>query len=580
MPNLLSPLCDLARNVERLGALAWQSQKLLLLALGALSILTACIPFLRAGAVALLIDVLTSGSPDRSHRLAVSVALMIAAAVVPDLIYSALSCANRVFCISLDEKIELLFLCRKGEIDLATYESPKFNDLLNRAEARGPFFMAELLQAQFSNLQSLVEVASAAAILVAIDWRICLLLLLRTAPKLDVEARYGRGAWGVLEANAEIRRKFFDVRRHFYDPWSLAEIKLFRNVRYFHQLLTSLLEAFNNLQRRQERRKLAWQIVAIALAGVAFGSAIACFAAKVVAGQITIGTLTFVLGSITAMQSALSAFFLSVARQYRFSLFATDLFRIMDTRPLLPHTAHPLPLDASRAPAIVLEDVSFAYPETEKLVLRGISLAIEPGQRLAIIGLNGAGKTTLVKLLCRIYDPTSGRILVNGRDLREVDLAQWHTMLSVMFQDYATYHFLAKEVIALGRRNGEADLSMADVRRAARQSGADTFIERWPGQYEQMLGRQYSGGIDLSKGQLQKLALARSFYRDARLMILDEPTSSIDAEGETRIFEQFESLSRNTTLLLISHRFYTVRKADRICVLDNATITEWGSTTS
>ncbi len=577
MPNLLSPLRDLTKNVGRLLALAWEDQKFLVLALGGLSILMAGIPFLRAGAIALLIDALVSARGSGSYRLTVAVALIIVAAVTSDLIYSVMNCVNRLFSISMEEKIELLFLRRKGEIDLAAYENPKFHDLLNRAEARGPYPMADLLQAQFSNLQGLIEVVSAAAILVASDWRVFLLILLGTAPKLAVEARYGRGIWGIFEAHAEVRRRFFDVRRHFYDLWSLAELKLFRNVQHFHQLLADLLGTFNNQQRRQERRKLAWQIVAITLAGLALGSAIGCFAAKALGGQITIGTLTFIFGSITAMQNALSAFFLSAARQYQFSLFATDLFRVIDSHPLLPQPAHPQPLDESRAPAIVFDDVSFAYPGSEKLVIRGVSLTIEPGQRLALIGLNGAGKTTLMKLLCRIYDPTAGRILVGNHDLREVDLSQWHTMLSIMFQDYATYHFLAKEVIALGRCDGSTDLSMEKVRRAARQSGADTFIEQWQNRYEQMLGRQFTGGIDPSKGQLQKLALARSFYRDARLMILDEPTSAIDAEGEMRIFEQFETLSRNTTLLLISHRFSTVRKADRVCVLDSGTIAELGS---
>ena len=193
------------------------------------------------------------------------------------------------------------------------------------------------------------------------------------------------------------------------------------------------------------------------------------------------------------------------------------------------------------------------------------------------MGVNGTGKSTLVKLLCRIYDPTEGRILVGGHDLRELELSQWHAMLGVLIQDYASYHFPVKEVISLGRRNGSADLCIEEVRKAARQSGADGFIEQWKDQYEQMLGRQFTGGIDPSKGQLQKLALARSFYRNPRVMILDEPTSSIDAEGESRVFRQFEALSRNTTLLLISHRFSNVRKASRVCVLEDGTIAELGT---
>ena len=290
-----------------------------------------------------------------------------------------------------------------------------------------------------------------------------------------------------------------------------------------------------------------------------------------------IGTMTFVFGSIATLQGVLSGFFFSVAQQYECSLFTSDLFRVLDTEPLLSQPKYPCVIDRRVAPSIVFDNVSFAYPGTERLVLRNISLSINPGERIALVGINGAGKSTLVKLLCRIYDPTEGRILVNGRDLREIALPQWHSMLGTLFQDYASYHFPVKEVIALGRRDGSVAIDLARVRDAARRSGADSFIERWPKLYDQMIGREFSEGVDPSKGQLQRLALARTFYRDARVMIVDEPTSSIDAEAESQILEQFGALSRNTTVLLISHRFSNLRKADRICVLAGGMIRELGT---
>lgn len=576
MAHFFTPLCDLARNVKRLVALAWQDHKRLFIALGGLSVASSGISFLQTGAIALLIDALAPVSDVARSGLAAAAALAILAAVMPDLIHSALNYVDRQFYISLEQRMELLFLRRKGEIDLAAYEDPKFNDLLNRAEARGTFPMVELLQSQFANLQNVLELTVASAVLVLIDWRLFVLVLLGTLPKFAAEARYGRGVWGIYEAHAEIRRRYFDLRWHFYDLRSLAELKLFQNVRHFHGLLAGLLGEFNAQQRRVERRKLAWMAAAIVIGGGGLGAAIVLLVSQVSRGDMSIGTLVFVLGAVATLQRALSGFFLSAARQYQFSLFVTDLFRVFDTGPTLPQAKQPRVLDASRAPAITFEDVSFAYPGTEKTILRHVSLAIEPGERLAVVGVNGAGKSTLMKLLCRIYDPTEGRILVNGCDLREIELSQWHALLGVHFQDYASYHFPVKEVIALGRRNGSTP-HIESVRNAARRSGADAFIEEWKDQYDQMLGRQFTDGIDPSKGQLQKLALARTFYRDPRIMILDEPTSSIDAEGESRIFEQFETLSRNTTVLLISHRFSNVRKADRVCVLENGTITELGT---
>ena len=503
--------------------------------------------------------------------------LAVLASVAPDLIWSVLDYLQRQFHISLEEKIELLLLRRKGEIDLATHEDPKFNDLLNRAEARGTFPLVDLLRSQFSNAQNIIELAVASAVLLAVDWRLLVLVLFGTLPRFVAEARYGRRVWGIYDANAEERRRFVDLRGHFCDFRSLAELKLFQNVKYFHGLLAELFGGFSRQHRQLERRKLVWLAAVLAVGGGSVAASMVCLVGKVLHGDLPMGTMLFVFGSIAALQSAFSGFFLSVGRQYQFSLFVTDFFRIIDTKPAIPRSRRPVSIRSAEAPSIVFENVSFSYPGTTKQVLRQVSLAIEAGERVALVGVNGAGKSTLMKLLCRIYDPTEGRILANGEDLRDIDLAEWHTMLGVLFQDYASYHFPVQEVIALGRSGGSAELDMARVRKAARQSGADVFIGQWKRRYEQMLGRQFSDGVDPSKGQLQKLALARLFYRDARLMILDEPTASIDSEGEAQVFQQLEAVSRSTTVLLSSHRFSTVRKADRVCVIADGTIRELGS---
>jgi len=577
MSSFVKPIRDLLINVKRLAAIAWQDHKLLMVLLAGLSGASSGVSFLRSGAVAVLINALVPASDVTRAGLVMAVALAVLAAAAPDLIYSTLNYLQRRFYISVEQKVELLFVRRKAEIDLAAYEDPKFNDLLNRAEARGTFPMVDLLEAQFSNLQSVIELAIASVVLLAVDWRLFVLVLVGSVPRFAAEARYGRGVWAIYDAKAESRRRFFDIRAHFYDLRSLAEIKLFQNVRHFHDVMSCLLGEFSTQQRDVERRKLIWLAASIVIGGGCVGTAIAFLVGEVRHGDIPIGTMVFVFGSIGTLQNALSGFFLSAAHQYQFSLFVTDLFRVMETKPVLPRCATPRTLDASAAPSIRFEDVSFAYPATEKMVLGHVSLVVEPGERLAIVGVNGAGKTTLMKLLCRIYDPTEGRILVNGYDLREIELSQWHAMLGVLFQDYANYHFPVKEVIALGRRNEASGLDMDRVQSAARRSGADGFIEEWERKYDQMLGRQFTDGVDPSKGQLQKLALARSFYRDPRLMILDEPTSFIDADSESRIFEQFAALARNTTVVLVSHRFSNVRKADRICVLDDGMIGEMGS---
>lgn len=568
----------LVQNSRRLLVMAWEDHKGKVIMLAVMSLLIAGIPFLQSGAIALLINQLVAGiGTNAAPQLSLLIVLVVAAGLVPDIFYGVKGYIDKQFWITMQEKFELMFLKRKGEIDIAAYENPKFNDLLNKAEARGTYPMVNLLEAQFSNMQNVVGVVVASIVLIGLDWRIFLLILGATIPKFVVEARYGHGVWGIFDSNAESRRRFFDIRNHFYSLTNLAELKLFQNVNFFHSMLSDHLRDFNAQQKLQERKRVTYQLGTVAISGTAIAFAMILIIQKVIAGNLEIGTMTFVLGSIAALQNGLSGFFLSIAGQYQHSLFVTDLFKVMDTQPMIERAKNPIVLDSTKAPEIVFENVSFAYPGTDRLVLKDFSLTIRAGEKLALVGVNGAGKTTFVKLICRIYDPTAGRILVNGHDLREVDLDGWHSQLGVLFQDYSTYHFLAKDVIAMGRRNGSPQAHMDKVKGAAQMSGADAFIEEWEKQYDQMIGREFTDGIDPSKGQLQKLALARSFYRNPGLLILDEPTASIDAEAEAKIFEKLESLPKNKTVILISHRFSTVRRADQICVVKDGTIEELGT---
>jgi ATP-binding cassette subfamily B protein len=266
---------------------------------------------------------------------------------------------------------------------------------------------------------------------------------------------------------------------------------------------------------------------------------------------------------------------MSVAGQYKDSLFVTDILKILDTKPAIKQPETGIILDPSVTPEIEFQNVSFIYPNSDRMVLKNLSLKIRAGEKLALVGVNGSGKTTIVKLLCRFYDPTEGKILINGNDLRDIDLGSLYYLMGVLFQDFATYNFPVKQSIAMGRPTDDIDLEK--VKNAAETSESDTFISQWSNGYDQMIGKEFTGGIDPSKGQMQKLALARTFYRDPKFLILDEPTASIDAEAEAKIFERLESLPADRTVILISHRFSTVRKADTICVINDGAISELGS---
>ncbi|MDA0237940.1 MAG: ABC transporter ATP-binding protein [Proteobacteria bacterium] len=565
-------------NNVRLARIAWESHKAIVLGMLVASLVIAVIPFMQSGANALLInELVTSIGKGVSHHLMILIGLVIGAAIIPEIIYGVKGYFDRRFWITMEEKFQLLFLERKGAIDVASYENPKFNDLVQKAEERSIYPLLNLLDAQFTNSQNIIGVTVASVILLTFDWRIFLLVLVASIPKFIVEMRYGYGVWGIFDAKAEERRRFSDIRNHFYRLPDLTELKLFQNVKYFHSIIRDLLQSFNAEQKRNERKKFTRQLVSVIISGAAIGFATIWIILEVVKGNIEIGTMMFMIASIAGLQNALSGFLMSVARQHEHSLFVTDLFKVMDTQPVIEQPANPIVLSDSNAPEIVFENVSFAYPNTTTPVLKNVSLTIPSGSKTALVGINGAGKTTLVKLICRFYDPTFGRILVNGRDLREVDLDSWHSQLGVLFQDYATYHFQVKDVISMGRKHNKPDTHLEDVKQAAQMSDASTFIEDWVAGYEQMIGKEFTGGIDPSKGQLQKLALARLFYRDPRFMILDEPTASIDAEAEAKIFERIESMNGDRTVILISHRFSTVRNADQICILKDGTISELGT---
>jgi ATP-binding cassette subfamily B protein len=328
-------------------------------------------------------------------------------------------------------------------------------------------------------------------------------------------------------------------------------------------------------EKKNEKKKLLSQLLVLCFSQTVIAFAIVYFTIQVVKGNLLIGTLAFILASVGDLRQSLSGLFSNLGRQYQDSLFVTDIFKLLDLKTTVEKPEKGIVLDPNKTPEIAFENVTFSYPGTKTEVLKNFSLKIVPGEKIALVGINGAGKTTFVKLLCRFYDPDEGRITIDGHDLKELDLESWYSQLGAIFQDYARYHFIVKEAIAVGR-TGTAS-SLEKVKEAAQASEADVFIEEWEKKYEQMLGKEFTEGVEPSIGQWQKLALARTFYRAPSVLILDEPTSSIDAAAEAKIFEKLENLPKDRTVILISHRFSTVRQADKIGVVEEGELKELGT---
>jgi ATP-binding cassette subfamily B protein len=295
---------------------------------------------------------------------------------------------------------------------------------------------------------------------------------------------------------------------------------------------------------------------------------------RTVQGEISVGTMTLLAGSIAGASNNIQAIFSLLSSIADQALFLTDLVDFFAVEPKIASKPDALPAPRPIRYGFEFENVSFAYPGNSRLVLDGLNFRVDCGERVALIGENGQGKTTIVKLLTRLYDPTAGRILLDGIDLREYDIEDVRQQIGVIFQDFMRYEMTAAENIAVGRIEIEADNECID--QAARKSRAADVVARLPKRYEQLLGRRFEGGVDLSGGEWQKVALARAYLRDAQMLVLDEPTAALDARSEYDVFQRFSELTDSKMALLISHRFSTVRMADEILVLDNGKIAERG----
>ena len=568
---------ELVRNSFRLTQIIWKERKAQVILLAFVFFVVSSGPFLLSGSRGLLINELVNvaGSGVISAHLFWLIATLVFAVLIPLFLFTIQEYLSKLFWFYLEAKFETEIIKKKGEIDVAIHESPEYNNLFNLVSENGTWRVRSFLDRHFFLLQNLVEVVIASTILIFSQWWVFLIILAGTLPELVTEARYGRQVWGIHSGRAEIRRKYWDLHRHFQWLPSIVELKIFQNIPYFISTIKELFQSFQDEERKNERKKLGYQLISITISQTAIIFATVWFVVQVVDGNLLIGTFTFILASVSDLRQSLSGLFMNMGKQYQDSLFVTDIFKLLDTKPAVKRPIKGTLLDPQKTPEITFENVSFAYPNTKKLVLKNLSLKVPAGEKLAVIGVNGAGKTTLVKLLCRFYDPTEGRILIAGHDLKEIDLESWYYQLGIVFQDYGNYHFLVKEAIAIGRVGPET--SLEKVKEAAKASEADIFIEEWERGYNQMLGKEFTGGVEPSIGQWQKLALAKTFYRDPRVLILDEPTSSIDASSEAKIFERLEMLPQDRTVILISHRFSTVRKARKIAVIEDGGIKEFGT---
>lgn len=463
---------------------------------------------------------------------------------------------------------------KAAALDVTAYEDPVFYDRLERARVQATDRLA-MIQQMGRLIQQTATALAFSAVLVKYSPILLLLLVAGILPAFLGESHFAFLSYAKNFRQTPVRRLMDYLRQVGGSKEAAKELKLFNLSDHLTARFAALSEQIYEENVSLSRRRLFWGGVLSILGQCGYYSAYAYCIFRTIQGSYSIGDLALITTAIMQAMGNLQQAFSTASGVADQALFLTDLIAFFEMKPRVEQKQNGLPAPLPIQRGFEFRNVSFVYPGTTRRILSNFNFTLYPGERVALIGENGQGKTTIVKLITRLYDPTEGEILLDGIDLREYDLASLHAEIGVIFQDFMRYEMTAKENIAVGRI--EVPHTEEEINFAARKSLASDVISRLPEGYEQMLGRRFEGGVDLSGGEWQKLALARAYLRDAQLLILDEPTASLDARSEFEVFERFSELAFGKMALLISHRFSTVRLADRIVVLEDGKIVEEGN---
>jgi ATP-binding cassette subfamily B protein len=460
-------------------------------------------------------------------------------------------------------------------LELYFFENAEFYDKLENARREADFRAMGILNGGFMTVQSIITLGSFVVLLFTFSPLIALLLMGASIPLFLAQNRFSQLTFRMLTWRAPENRRMMYMERLLTEKDYAKEIKLFGLgeplLARYQELFWKFYAEDESLARRRSLISVGFGI----LTSLSFYVAYAWIVFRTLAGEITLGSMTLYLSVFRQSQSTFQGLLRNINSLYESSLFMSNLYGFLELEPEMPRAANPAPMTRPFTQGIEFRNVSFRYPGREEWVLRNISLKIDPCEKIALVGENGAGKTTFIKLLTRLYDPDEGQILLNGVDLRDYAIEDLHRCIGVIFQDFVRYSMTARENIGFGQIEEMDDQSR--IEEAARKGGADEVIASLNEGYETMLGAGFQKGRELSGGQWQKIAMSRAFMREAEVLVLDEPTSALDAKREYEIFQRFRDLTEGRIAILISHRFSTVRIADRIVVIESGRIAELGT---
>ncbi len=572
------------RHVPALFRLIWETHRGYAAAMVLLRIVSSVIPVSTFWVGKLILDSVIAARAGNANLTQVwkYIAIEVAIVLVGEILARASSLIESLLGDLFSNVMSVRLMEHASTLDLAQFEDPDFYDHLERARRQTVGRIA-LLTLLLSISQGALTLVTLAGALIAYNPWLLLLLAIAVIPSFLGETHFASLGYSLLFRWTPERRQLDYLRYVGASDKTAKEVQMFGLAPWLTDRYRSLSQRFYEENRSLSLRRGAVSAVLSILGTIGYYAAYVIVLISAVRGEITIGTLTFLAASFSRGRDIIQSILMSASNVYEQALYLRDLFVFLDMRPTIESPPNARPVPAEIQTGFVFENVGFRYPGSERWAVRNVDLVLGPGERVALVGENGAGKTTITKLMARLYDPTEGRITLDGIDLREYDLLGVRHAIGVIFQDFVRYDMRFDENIGVGEIDSvRADLdknngTSAAITNAAENSLAASLLPRFTKGYQQMLGRRFDEGVDLSGGEWQKIALARAYIRDAQVLILDEPTAALDARAEYEVFLRFSELVAGRMAVLISHRFSTVRMADRIIVLRHGKVEEQGS---
>ena len=564
-------------NLPAFFKLVWQTSKLFTITNAILRIIRSAMPVALLYVGKLIIDnviFLTRHHDAASTHLWQLVGLEFGLAIATDALSRAITLVDSLLGDLFSNYTSIKIMAHAATLDLDQFEDSVFYDRMERARQQ-TVGRTILLSQVMTQVQDLITMGFLAAGLMAFNPWLIILLLIAIIPAFLGESYFNDQSYALTRGQTPERRELDYVRYLGASDETAKEVKIFDLSGFIIERFKQLSGKFYSDNKRLAIKRSLWGTFFAMLGSAGYYAAYVVIIIKTVDGTVTIGMLAFLAGSFRQLRSLLEGILSRFTSVSQGAIYLRDFFEFFDIKPKITLPANPLPFPKVIQQGFVFEDVGFKYQNSERWANRHLSFTLLPGEKLALVGENGAGKTTLVKLLARLYDPTEGRILLDGKDLRDYDLTDLRINVGIIFQDYLRYQMTFAQNIAVGNIS-EVD-NRPLIQASAKQSLADILAETLPGAYDQQLGKRFAQGVELSGGEWQKVALARAYMRNAQLLILDEPTSALDARAEYAVFERFAELTKGKSAVLISHRFSTVRMADRILVLEKGELIEIGS---